>query len=270
MPLPISVSPPTVLYQRDVIWPDWTVRLAETGAFSQTASLSSGQGGIGCWGAAAGGGGNLMALINANEWVGYFQSGGAAAVLRTAQYKAYMPLLRLTYLPTYAQPIAQRLYRVQVVMREGLGGNFTMSGFVFCPEIGTEAGNPAAAGNRFFGVVGNGDGTWAFRCRKGGGAGFDEVVPLGINAAQFHVFDLVIRGATGSADASFSIFVDGIQLLTRSWTVATTLLPNYSSPVNASHFTPMMGAYDAAFNSRLDVAFVRFMMGNFMPDGSAI
>lgn len=270
----VSVVPlPTVIYTRDVTWPDWGVRIPDAGAFVTSGAFSNGQSAASFWNVVSGAGGSAMQTKADGRFGGWVASTGAGATaMHTSNWKAYVPLLRSTVYPSlYQQPVAQRLFRYQFTMWEDSGSlTFACGGGGFAPEAGAEAGTPATGGNRFFGVMGDGAGGWAWKSRSGGGAGFSEIVPLNIGLATVaHTFDLVIVFADSFHDAFVNLYVDGTIKLGRSWG-AGTVLPDYSGVALASHFTPLMVAGDTAIASRISFGNARLMMGNFLPDGTAI
>jgi hypothetical protein len=220
--------------------------------------------------AAVGAGVNTFAIDARGQLYSHFDSNGAGAIVsRSLDYfRIYAPLY-FTGLPaTYRNPDWCRVWRVQVALRCAAVGAAVWSFFGLLPEAAAAPGVPSGTAP-FFGLRGNGAGSWEFVSRNTTGAAVQESVALGILQTAYVVWDFLLMAATATAPAYFNLYANGALVLTRSW-AAGTLLPDYASVANASHFLVGVGATDAAVACALQVGAIHCTAGRFMPDGSEV
>lgn len=134
----------------------------------------------------------------------------------------------------------QRVYRLQVQMKMGASALDRGSGIQFSPAANVTtvwtATNFAA-----FGVVGDGAGAWEYVQSDAGafpGNITDSlVIPVTTipDATEWNTFDFeLINSAPGRA-ATFTLFVNGISVISRNWITAPTL-PLLSEIANGNKF----------------------------------
>ena len=269
MPVPVSVSPSTVINAVDIVWPYGSASRLGAGDALDATGLRGGVA-VALLSAAVGAGVNTYAIDARGQLYAHFDSDGAGAVVsRSLDYfRIYAPLYSTGLPAGYRNPDWCRVWRVQVGLRCAAVGAAVWSFFGLLPEAAAAPGLPSGTAP-FFGLRGNGAGSWEFVSRNAAGAAVQESVALGILQTAFVIWDFVVVSATATAAAYFNLYANGALILTRSW-AAGTLLPTYASVANSSHFLVGVGATDAGVACALQLGMMRCTAGRFMPDGSEV
>lgn len=271
MPFPISVPPPTVIHDVDLFWPSTHLAYG-TGAgvqlwshrrdFLQDNFLSG----------ATGAGANTMARDSRGQPCAIFTSNGAGATVWRSIVAYYMsPSLFSAGLPSnYKAPSWRRVWRVQFALRLTAVVPSIWTFFALIPDGAAATGSPA---NNlcFMGLRGDGAGSWQYAARTVGSApAVQDTQALGIPVNAFTLWDMVILEATPATNAIFSLYANGVLLLSRTWGGALPVPVYTSDYADGSHFTIAMGAHDNGVAAVMQLGPVRCMAGHFTPDGAEV
>lgn len=266
--IPSVVSPIVPISAVDVIWPP--LQSVQIGSaflangfwrtFSSTAVL---------WDASAGGGTNNMNLMTgANVLGGQFVNTGAAGISRTMSAVSFYVPLNKAGLPStrFQFPVTMRTFHWQFAATTQAASVATRNMNISL-MVATTGAPLISGGNAGFGLCGSAStaGNWSYFTTAGGG----EEVDLGIAQTAFTLFDMVITSASGAADASFQLYVNGALVITRSW-AAGTKLPTYAALVNAARLQPTIEHNDNANASVLQVGCMRVNIGQFDVNGNPV
>lgn len=234
------------------------------GAFDTGGFLVDYSAGVPVWQASGGVGANTMAL----------QDDVIGALFSATVERAFTPFALIK--PTIANLGAgfigteqQRVYRLQIQLKMAVLSIDRASGVQFSPAtvLGpswTQLGQPA------FGVVGDGAGAWEYIQSDTGafpGNITDSlVIPAGTipDATEWNTFDFeLINSAPGRA-ATFTLFVNGISVISRNWTVAP-VMPLLSEIANANKF--IWGVRSATAGAGFWIGPLSVEMGRFTRAG---
>ena len=267
----VSEAPPFQAYAADVIWPAPSVQLASGAAFAVN-GLRGGSAVALIWANAVGAGANTMLLDANGDWDAIYQSDGIGAVVSRSclEYKAYLALFNTGFVPAYRVPSWHRVCRWQVKLRTlaATPALYTFAGWQTEGTV-TASATPEVAGTRWFGIMGDGAGNWVWVSRNAGGAGYAEIVPLGLPQAPPTVFDFVLLCPTPRSNARAQIWANQTLLIDRAFGPGS-VLPDYASPANSSHFVPIVGARDVGVATTLLCGRCRFAQGHYNVDGTEV
>lgn len=267
--IPITLPPPTVDYPVDMMWPaPYDTAAVDAAAFNVNAMPKYQMTPVSFWSAVSGASTNNM---GGNPYGGQFTCGAAAVSSRSTAPIGYIPLTQFAP-ATYQSPEPYRVFRFQFVIFAPAMVNFTtLSGFVLEPAAAVAPGW-LDAGNRGFGLVGDGAGHWQYVEKNAGGVGvyqFTQAVTWPTAFTNPVLVDYEILGATGASPAVFTLYLNGLQILTRTWGGGSSL-PDYSSPAGARKFVFAISAGDAALAGQINIANVRLMNGRYRVSGAQI
>lgn len=271
--IPITIPAPLVDYASlDATWPV-EVSTAATGvAFNANGQTKYGQA-LAIWSANSGAATNNMGAYH-NLYGGQWTCGGAVTSGRTAYgLPLYVPLTKNLMAATEVFPPHIRVFRIQCCFAApGLVNYTTASGLAIMPMAGV---SPAfvSAGNPGFGIIGDGAGGWEFASSRA--AGLLSITPLvwPVNRDEWCVVDFEFLAATGASDGIFNLYLNGQQVAlpaaASKWGVGTTL-PDYAITPNSAGFCLGIVAGDGGLVGQLNLAAVRFMVGQYRVNGAQI
>ena len=266
---PVVVPPPTVLYDVDVIWPFTGARRIAAGDAWETTGLRGGAVEVPVLPLPVAGA--LMAVDARGQVYGRLESSGGGAKSQTdVEYaRAYVPLVATGLPAAYANPSWYRVYRVSLGLRAAAIVPAVWSYAGWSPEGWAGAGSPET-NNPFFGIRGDGAGSWVYVARNAAGAAVQESVALGILQTAFVIWDFVIFSAGAGGPALFSLYANGALLLARAWGTGSRLPLATDGVAGGSHYTFTLGAADGAVACALQLSSLRCRVGRFNVNGYGV
>lgn len=141
----------------------------------------------------------------------------------------------------------------------------SLSGIVLEPSSGAPPGW-IDAGNRGFGIVGDGAGGWRYVEKNAGGVGvYQTSTPIAWPTAvtEWARVDFVILNATAVAAAGYEVWVNSVRIVSNVFGVGNA--PTYAQgPANAASYIPHIQCGDALVGS-LGITQLRYTAGKYHP-----
>lgn len=268
MGAPSVVPNPYTFPVTDIIWPAKNKSYGNGDAF-QTAGTVRGGASISnaVFDALSGAATNNMVLTKTLIG-GQFTSTVANTSERTMSGIAAQPILTAPAGATAGMQMPEhiRCFAWSFLFAQVAAANYTtLTGIAFEPATSASPGW-IDAGNRGFGILGNGAGGWQYNEKNAGGVGVYQTttaIAWPVAVTELARVDVVIFSATATGAASLEVWINGTRFITSTWGVGNA--PTYAQgPANAASFVPHIRCGDALVGS-IGIYELRFTAGKFHP-----
>jgi len=268
--MPVSIIPnPYNFPITDIVWPAKNQNYGTGDAFQVNGTTRAGAAlSNAVFGALSGAATNNMGLYK-TLIAGQFTSTAANTSERPLTGVGCSPMLvaPASSPSTLAMPEHIRVFGWSFLFAQGVAANYTtLSGIAFEPCTSAAPGW-INAGNRGFGILGDGAGNWQYNEKNAGGAGvYQTTTALSWPVAftEWCRVDVIILNATAIAGAKIEVWLDGVRAITSDFGVTGNAATYAQGPANAASYTPHIRCGDALVG-QLEIAELRFTAGKFHP-----
>ena len=232
------IPPPTQIQQQQIYWPG-PRRQGASGAMSDAGSFEFDSRGHNIMARGGTTGASLFPSAVGVLCINIGNAGAGLSSLSTDQVFGNTPLMLSSagFPPNGVGPEQLRVTRYTFWMAAFGANQATMGdgiGALFHPDAGTATGIPGG-GNPGWGIFGDGAGNWRYNNYQVGAFPANRVetvaFPVGTvtDPTAWNYFDVQYINSGPNRDASMSIVVNGVAIVTRNWvSVGVSRLVNYS------------------------------------------